>query len=226
MGRLGIVTGLASEMACLVWPKSANAAEICCAAADSGQAERAAGRLLDQGCDSLLSFGMAGGLAPDLKPGAVIIPQWVLSAEGDAFSVDEHWRARLAGLLRAETISGGDIVGSTELVASAAAKQQLRRQTWAAAVDMESLALGRVAHRAGIPFLVLRVIADPAHRAPPPWTMTTVGAEGCIRIPAALWALLRHPADLPTAMGLARDSRIALTALRRVAMSAGPLFGL
>ncbi len=225
MARLGIVTGLASEMDCLAMLDSDGAAAVLCAGADSGRAERAAGRLIDLGCEGLLSFGMAGGLDPDLSPGAVLMPHRVLDADGEAIFVDGLWRVRLAGLLRAEAIGDGEVAGSIELIADVAAKQRLRQQTRAAAVDMESVALGRVARRAGVPFLVLRVIADPAHRAPPLWTVKAVDEKGRIRISAALWALLRHPADLPTVLGLARDSRTALTALRRVAVSARPLFG-
>lgn len=226
MARLGIVTGLASEAGCLASLAAGGDAMVLCAGADGGRAGLAARQLIERGCGGLLSFGMAGGLDPDLAPGAVTLPRRVLDAAGHAVTVDEPWRDRLAALLSGMAIGAGDIAGSTELVASVAAKQRLRQMTGAAAVDMESLALGKEARRAGIPFLVVRVIADPADRAPPPWAADTIDAAGRVRTLAALWALLRHPADLPTAMSLAGDSRAALAALRRVAAGAGPLFGL
>jgi adenosylhomocysteine nucleosidase len=226
MTRLGIVTGLADEADCLGSVLSGADVTVLCAGADSGRAERAACRLIDQGCEGLLSFGMAGGLDPGLVPGAVILPHRILDPDGGALAVAVDWRRRLADLMASMGPGEGDIAGSAELVDSPAAKRQLRLKTMAAAVDMESLALARAARQAGVPFLVLRVVADPAHRAPPPWAMAAVDSDGRVRPLVALRALIRRPADLPTAIGLARDNRIALAALRRVAVSVGPLFGL
>ncbi|MBV9758454.1 MAG: hypothetical protein JO047_15510, partial [Alphaproteobacteria bacterium] len=41
-------------------------------------AEQAARRLIDAGVRALLSFGLAGGLDPALRPGALLIPREVL----------------------------------------------------------------------------------------------------------------------------------------------------
>ena len=226
MIRLGIVTGLASEARCLNAFSSAGKTQVICAGANSERAERAGRSLIALGCSGLLSFGMAGGLRPDLAPGVLIVPRQVRHLDSDTVSVDAAWRDRLLTILGSDiALDDGDIAGSERLLATPEDKRQSYQRTQATAVDMESLALGKVAQQAGLPFLVLRVIADPADRAPPLWSLNTVDAAGRIRILAAVRALLRHPADLPTALGLARDSRIALAVLRRVAMRAGPLFG-
>ncbi len=41
-------------------------------------AEAAARRLIDEGSDALVSFGLAGGLDPALRPGALIVPSAVI----------------------------------------------------------------------------------------------------------------------------------------------------
>ena len=68
MKSLGIVTGLASEAACL------GKVQFCrVAGADAVRAGLAARALIAEGCLGLLSFGLAGGLDPNLEPGAVIV---------------------------------------------------------------------------------------------------------------------------------------------------------
>src|SRR5437763_17186432 len=43
----------------------------------------------------LISFGIAGGLAPGLKPGTLIAPGAVIAGDGTRRPVDAAWRARL-----------------------------------------------------------------------------------------------------------------------------------
>ncbi|KGM29986.1 hypothetical protein P409_35775, partial [Inquilinus limosus MP06] len=66
---LGILTGLAreAEIARRVSPL------VACSASDPARAERLARDLAGQGATALLSFGIAGGLAPDLPTGALVI---------------------------------------------------------------------------------------------------------------------------------------------------------
>lgn len=225
MTRLGIVTGLSSEAACLRVSDAGGDILVICAGADAVRAAQAGRRLIEHGCQGLLSFGIAGGLDPVLAAGALVIPRRVRDGDGDIVVVDETWHRRLIALLDKMAVNEGDIVGSSDLLASTQAKRLLRQRTMAAAVDMESLALGRVARQAALPFLAIRAVADPADRAPPAWAMESVDAAGHVRPFVALGALLRRPAEIPTASRLARDSRAALATLRRVAARAGPLFG-
>ncbi|HLO78401.1 MAG TPA: hypothetical protein VK196_18250, partial [Magnetospirillum sp.] len=85
--------------------------------------------------------------------------------------------------------------------------------TGAAAVDMESGAVARVAAQHGLPFLALRAIADPAGQSLPAPVLRIVDGQGRIRIRGALWALATHP--LATAM-LAFQAGAARNALRRL----------
>ena len=60
------------------------------------------------------------------------------------------------------------INGATRIVATQADKARAWIDTGALAVDLESAVVARAAAAAGIPFLVLRAIADPATRHLPP----------------------------------------------------------
>ena len=59
-------------------------------------------------------------------------------------------------------------------VLTVGAKAELHRATGAAAVDMESLTAGRFALERGMPFAILRAVADPADRDLPPLILQAV----------------------------------------------------
>ena len=183
--------------------------------------------MVSDGCDGLLSFGMAGGLDPSLEPGAVVVPDAIIAPGGEIIEADQAWRERLrAGLRQTMEVSAQHLVGSDSLIASPTAKLKLYRDTDAVAVDMESHAVARAARDGGVPFLALRVIADPAARAVPEWVVRGISAEGRPRVGRILAGLLFRPWDVGVLTGLAGDSRTALRCLSRVAFLAGPRFGL
>ena len=182
--------------------------------------------MVSEGCAGLLSFGMAGGLDPGLDPGAVVVPDTVIAPGGEIHEADKPWRERLRAVLgKTMEVSAAPLMGSDTLVASPEAKKILNRDTGAVAVDMESHAVARAAHDGGIPFLALRVIADPAARAVPEWIVRGISAGGAPRPGRILAGLLFRPWDVGVVIGLAGDSKTALTRLSRVALLAGPRFG-
>lgn len=169
-----------------------------------------------------MSFGLAGGLDPDLPPGTLILADRVVDGEGQFLSTDSAWRASLASRLaplapRIRAVADGGAV-----VASSQAKHALFVTSEAAAVDMESATVGRLAAAAGLPFAVVRVIADPASRSLPPAALAGMGPEGQVRPLAVLAELLRHPGQFPALLGLARDTAAAMAALRRAAALIAP----
>jgi adenosylhomocysteine nucleosidase len=75
-------------------------------------------------------------------------------------------------------------------------KQQLKANTGAVAVDMESAALARIARHYSIPFLVVRAVADPHDQQIPYSAMAALTVRGDIRIAGLLSQLLRHPGEI------------------------------
>ena len=220
MTRVGVVTGLAAEarlIGRLVDDTGNDAPLIACAG--PGRGEESAGQLIDRGAGALLSFGLAGGLDPWLKPGDLICPDRVLRADGGAIQTDTIWRgrvlaeARIAGIDMAE----GALYGHGEPVAQIDAKRRLARESGAAAVDMESHAVAAIAARHGRKFIALRAVVDTADRSVPSAALAAMDPAGHIRGVAVALALLRSPGQIPAMIGLARDTRIAMRALRRSA---------
>src|SRR5262245_5889420 len=99
-------------------------------------------RAMAAGCGGLISFGVAGGLAPSLKPGSCVIASSILH-EGDAQATDARWAQRLTRLIPGS--AHGAIVGVSEPIAHSEAKRDLHQRTGALAVDMESHIVARAA---------------------------------------------------------------------------------
>ena len=190
---IGFVTGLTAE---------ARIAAGCGGLARAGGgtpagAEAAARQLIAQGATALVSFGLAGGLDPALRPGALIVPAEIVE-NGSVFPAHPALAARFGGLTPHRLLAG-DVV-----VPDAAAKRAARTLD-VHAVDLESGAVARVAMEHGLPFAVVRAVCDPAERDLPPAATVALDQKGAIGLMRVLGSLLRHPGQLSALMALGRD---------------------
>jgi adenosylhomocysteine nucleosidase len=162
--------------------------------------------LAQAGATALLSFGLAGGLDPALRPGELLVPQAVLT-RGQKVSTD-------AALCR--VLEGGTahvLLGADRIVVEAADKQALWQATGCAAVDLESGAVAEVAEGRGIPFAALRAVCDPAWRTLPPAASAALDAGGGLAVGRVLRSLARRPGQLGALLVLAGDAGRARRAL-------------
>ncbi len=171
-------------------------------------AQRVALRLAESGATALLSFGLAGGLDPALRPGDVLVPHTVLTRER-RLPTDPTLRRLLGGG------TAHVMLGAQRIVADPTEKQALWQATGCAAVDLESAAVAEVATDKNLPFAVLRAICDPANRALPPAALVAVGAGGAVALGHVLASLARQPGQLGAILALARDAARARRALLR-----------
>lgn len=220
---IGVVTGLRVEARCLRGQDGP-------VAYSGGSAERArseAARLVADGAAALVSFGLAGGLAPELRPGDLLLPESVRGAGLASWSVDPSWRERMHTRLAAGglELKAGAILGSERIVATASDKRALFETTGAQAVDMESHAVAAIASAAGLPFLVIRALADPSEQVIPQVAREALIPDGRVRLRATLGGLIREPGELMALLHLARQSARGLASLRRATALAGPRFG-
>lgn len=220
-GIIGIVTGLDFEARSLraAARRSGMDGRVRIMASGPGPAaaRRCAEALAGEGCGLLLSMGLAGGLAPDLPAGAAVFADRVQDAGGARHAADAAWHARLMALMQdwpMRPVAGGMLSLETP-VSTVTAKARHHAETGALAVDMESLGVAEAAAARGCPFLVARIVADPAQRAIPPAALAGMLAGGGVDPVAVLRALVRRPRDLPGVLALARDSRAARRALGR-----------
>jgi adenosylhomocysteine nucleosidase len=160
----------------------------------------------------LISFGVAGGLAPHLSPGDVILSTEVID-ETDRWQPAKDFHDRMTALAPTIGAVAGPVLGVSGVMATEHDKTRAWQNMGALAVDMESVIVARAAANAGIPFVVLRTIADPATRALPPAALIPLAADGTPAIRRVLAEVLRRPRQIGTLLALARETRRALAAL-------------
>jgi adenosylhomocysteine nucleosidase len=217
VSRLGVVTGYRGEAACLAEDRVL--ARVLCSGADASRARAAAERLRDEGAQGLVSFGLAGALAPERQPGDLLLPATVILSDGRRLAADPTWRGRLASVLDQAGLSASHapIAGSDWLLATAEAKRVLFGKTGGVAVDMESHVVAEVAAKAGMPFVVVRAVADRSDQPIPGAAQGAIDANGEVRHLAVLRGLMRSPWEIGALVGLGRSSARGLATLRRVA---------
>ncbi len=91
---------------------------------------------------------------------------------------------------------------------------------------MESHIVARIAARHGLPFAVLRVVADPLDHNLPPAALVAMRPDGTTDVGACLRSLARQPGQLPALVRVAFDTRRAMAALLRCVELLGPGLGL
>ena len=169
-------------------------------------ATEATRRALAAGATSLVSFGLAGGLSPDMLAGAIVIPSAVLF-RGRHLPTDPDLSYALGGVTVRALLAGEAVV------ASVAGKAERWQGTNAEAVDLESGAVAEAARQANVPYAALRAICDPANRALPPAAVGAFTASGGIGTLRLAVSLLLRPGQVGDLLALSRDARAARRAL-------------
>jgi hopanoid-associated phosphorylase len=172
-----------------------------------------------------LSFGLAGGLSPDLRSGDLVLGSHVLE-QSERHDVHSDWHSAILSASKTMRVRHGGITGHDAVVARAADKAALHVGSGAVAVDMESHIAALYAHKHGLPFAIIRVISDPVTRSLPPIASDALKPDGNIDLTKVLKGIARNPGQLPALIAAGFDSGRAFASLRRVRGILGPLFGL
>jgi adenosylhomocysteine nucleosidase len=179
-------------------------------------AAAAAQALVDSGVSALMTFGMAGGLDPALKPGCVVIPCELLSTHGARYAACRSWRERVAAAVSPLcAVTEGNLLTSTQAIDTPAEKAAALRSTGAAAVDMESAAVADVAARHNLPFIAVRVIVDTAADFLPR-AVVAASRAGRVRFGRLIGGLILRPREIAALLRLAQRYRIAMRSLRAI----------
>ena len=220
MRRVGIVAALAVEAkawtATGMTPRRAveldDGWRLCLSGVGARHADAAARELAQGGADSLLVWGLAGGLDPERRSGDVLLPEEVLNGAGARWQADLDWGRSLASLLDGGfRMSRGPLLQSPKVLAGAEDKRRAHLASGAVAVDMESAAVASVAAELELPFACIKVVCDDSTTGIPPAALAAVDERGRTRG----WALTRSLVSRPGQLGALLRLQRAFGAARR-----------
>ena len=242
MSVVGIITALRIEASCvssfrMPYNRIVRLAEgsvVWLSGMGDDAARSAATELIDLGVTSLVSFGIAGALDPDLKSGDLIFPEVVQAGkiplggeeELPGYPVSLEWRDRVEALLPAHlTVVNRPLTTSPGVLTTAKAKLELGAVTGACAYDMESAAIAEVAAKHEVPFIAIRAITNPVDFSPPPELLNAIQPEGSIKTLHLLALLYQRSVDVSTLLHLGKEIREARRTLAMVVRNADKELG-
>lgn len=181
-------------------------------------AQAATELLIAKGATQLISWGCAAALSPNLKAGDLVLANQLVDAHYNTVPIDPHWLAYarhvLAGI---PSLHCGSLAESTRIIASGKLKLGYHHITSAIALDMESVAIAKIASQHRLPFLAVRAIADPANMDLPAAIEFSANPAGDIDLSKLLLFLLLHPLELPRLIKLGLHFNSAKKTLKGVA---------
>ena len=180
------------------------------------------------GFKAVISFGVAGGLRPQLKVGDLIIPDQVVS-NGRTWNCSPALNSDIrAGVARAGVPSiGGIIVGTSELASGSDKwRASLRAQTHGEAVDMETQVAAEFAASRGLPFAAIRTLSDAVGGGGlPPAALLPLDENGDVQMGDVFGSILSDPSQIGALIKVGNDFKKATSALARVRRSLDSMFG-
>ena len=222
----GIVVALPEELSTLTSKKIdkgccafiADAIVLAYSGAGAKNARSASELLIAQGATRLISWGCAAALSETLKPGDLVLADALIDAEGAQIGIDSGWHGCAKNLLSTSLqIHTGSLVESNSIVAASRDKKHLHAQTGAVALDMETIAVAKVARQHNLPFLAIRAIADPVNMNLPKAINHSLNNEGDIMLGKLLLFIALHPSELPGLIKLGLHFNNAKNTLKLVA---------
>ena len=149
----------------------------------------------------VFTCGFAGGLNPELKSGEVVFMTGYPALEERLVSAD----AKLANFFSAQRIAS-----------TVAEKKQLRAETGADVVEMESEAILAVCRESQIPCAMVRAISDTAHEDLPLDFNALSKPDMSLHYGKLAWAIARSPWKIGALMQLHKKTSFAAQQLANV----------
>lgn len=141
--------------------------------------------LIGAGAQVILCAGFAAGLDPAARVGDVLVGNRILLRDGLAPEPLRCTPGLVASLPPSGTLSFPirycDFATGDSIVCKASEKNEIHRQTGAAALDMECYAAGEVCSGKGVPFAVIKSVSDTADQDLPSYLGELLAIKGSLR---------------------------------------------
>jgi len=188
-------------------------------------ASKASLQLIDNGAKRLISWGCAAALSDNLKPGDLVISNQLLSETKETLSITNPWSQHVQKLLASLNPHTDLLVESSHIVGESTDKRSIQQQSKGVALDMESIAIAKIALQHNLPALVIRCIADPVSMSLPKSIGYAQNEQGKIVMTKLLSYLLTHPSELPGLIKLGLHFNAAKNKLKLVAKQLDKIVG-
>jgi len=219
--KVGIIVAMASEAKVLKNQTSRLLDEIPFAVNIAGpgieHAKKATEQLLSDGCDFFISWGVSGGLNTSLESGTLVISREVASPSEQTVQFTDDLGEKISNQLMTLNPHLGRIVSTKKPVISLTEKSKLRAVSQADAVDMESIAIAKIAKKNNCGFLSIRSIVDSANFEIPSSALAGMDSVGYLVILKVIRRLACRPKELKDLIRLSFHFLKALKTLRSVA---------
>jgi adenosylhomocysteine nucleosidase len=172
-------------------------------------------------CKAIMSFGMCGGLRPDVLVGQTVIASYLVDPHGATYVCDMYWRDRICTKTQHRTQLPYYSSGKFNEANTPAQRAAIYTKTNAWCIDDESLFVAQFAMRREIPFIIARNVSDQ-------WnddvsiTSDILDAQGRPKPMAVASALFKSPLSL---IKIGMNYQRSQNALELFAKEIGPNFG-
>ena len=177
---------------------------------------------LKAGCTSIISFGLAGALAPQYLAGDCVVASGIVD-QGKLVPTSALWTSRLL-----ETVPHAiyaPILGVDTPIIHTAVRRDSHLLSLAIAADNESHIVARFALEHGLELAALRVVIDPAHRRVPQTVLAGLNSDGSTDLLAMLRGLILRPGQTLDLLRLTADYVVARARLLEARRLLGADFG-
>lgn len=226
--HIALITGLAFEKQIadkVIKEEKAETLVVFNACMGARQAHQVVREAVRAGATAVVSFGVCGGLDPDLVAGDIVVPRTIKSKDA-TLTVDPNWHARLVNRLSTQYEPRiTPLYNAETVITSVPEKADLRKNFGAGAVDMESGKIAQLAGQAGLPFVAVRVVHDTADQHIPAAFAEIIDDQGKPRILRLLKALIFNWPGLAVLKALSDADTQARTNLDGLTRLALPDFG-
>lgn len=181
------------------------------------EAKDTALQLIEEGCDILISWGIAGGAKSDLKTGDLFIATSFKNVRSIEIRPVASVANGITDKLQTLRPKRGDILTVEKMILKSTEKKTLAQKYKISAIDMESAIIAQTAEKATIPYICIRSICDEINTDMPAFINNSLNRNGETVIWTALEGLALQPKKIIPLAKLGWKFHKALKTLRAAA---------
>lgn len=146
--------------------------------------------------DIFISFGFAASIVPDLKNGSIIIPDNLVWDDGSKHSVSKVYKNIIIKKIKDLERYTFDSTSVNKIIDSKKEKKLISKKLCVASIDMESVAIQRVAIKNNKKFVMIRVIFDDLNLQIPSIIKNNTNSSGELNIKKVIIGIITQPLTL------------------------------